>query len=133
MVNIMYDIGILVIGHGSKLPYNKEIVESIAENIQKKHNTRVQTAYMSMNEPCIEDGLKILAATGVKKIVAVPAFLANGVHTLKDIPGILGVETVGAKTTIPIDGIPIELCYAGPIGADECIADIVFNRVQEVL
>jgi sirohydrochlorin cobaltochelatase len=130
---IMDDVGILVLGHGSKLPYNKEIVESVAEKLQKKHLVRVQAAYMGMNEPNIEEGLKMLAGTGVKKIVAVPIFLAHGVHTLKDIPKILGIAEGSTKTTVSINGSDIELSYAGPLGADERISDIAFSRVQEVL
>ncbi|OYT61465.1 sirohydrochlorin nickelochelatase [Methanosarcinales archaeon ex4484_138] len=128
----MDDIGILVMGHGSKLPYNKEIVESVAEHLAKKHDVRVQAAYMGMNDPSIDEGLRMLAATGVKKIVAVPIFLAHGVHTLKDIPRILGV-TEGKTESITVNGTAIEVSYAGPLGADERIADIAFSRVQEVL
>ncbi|HHI30103.1 MAG TPA: sirohydrochlorin nickelochelatase, partial [Candidatus Methanoperedenaceae archaeon] len=112
----MDDIGILVMGHGSKLPYNKEIVESVAEHLAKKHDVRVQAAYMGMNDPSIDEGLRMLAATGVKKIVAVPIFLAHGVHTLKDIPRILGV-TEGKTESITVNGTAIEVSYAGPLGA----------------
>ncbi|CAD7770012.1 Sirohydrochlorin cobaltochelatase [Candidatus Methanoperedenaceae archaeon GB50] len=128
----MDEIGILVMGHGSKLPYNKEIVESVAKNLAKKHDIRVQTAYMGMNEPSIEEGLRMLAETGVKRIVAVPIFLAHGVHTLKDIPRVLGVSE-GKTESITVNGNTVEVSYAGPLGADERIADIAFSRVQEVL
>lgn len=129
----MDDVGILVLGHGSKLPHNKEIVESVARNLEKKHSVRVQAAYMGMNEPTIEEGLEMLAKTGVKKIVAVPIFLAHGVHTLKDIPRILGIEEGSRRTKLSINGSEIEVAYAEPLGADERISDIAFSRVQEVL
>ncbi|MFY9200785.1 MAG: sirohydrochlorin nickelochelatase, partial [Methanosarcina flavescens] len=34
-------IGILAIGHGSKLPYNKEVVTQIADYIAQKHTNVV--------------------------------------------------------------------------------------------
>jgi sirohydrochlorin cobaltochelatase len=130
---IMEDIGILVLGHGSKLPHNKEIVEAVAENLQKKHSVRVQAAYMGMNEPKIDEGLKMLAETGVKKIVAVPIFLAHGVHTLKDIPRVLGIKEGSTRARISVNGSEIELFYADPLGADERIADIAFTRAKEAM
>jgi sirohydrochlorin cobaltochelatase len=59
-------------------------------------------------------------------------FLASGVHITKDIPAILNLDDNGCGT-LEIDGREVPLCYAGPLGADELIADLVFKRVQEVL
>ena len=77
----MKDVGILVLGHGSSLPYNKELVESLAQMIGKNHSGPVRTAYLNMNQPDIPEGLKSFAGTNVKKIVALAALLGpRGSH-----------------------------------------------------
>jgi sirohydrochlorin cobaltochelatase len=43
----MKDVGILVLGHGSSLPFNKELVESLAQMIGKNNSSGpVRTAYL---------------------------------------------------------------------------------------
>nr|HRD17388.1 CbiX/SirB N-terminal domain-containing protein [Methanothrix soehngenii] len=67
----MKDVGILVLGHGSSLPFNKELVESLAQMIGKNNSSGpVRTAYLNMNQPDIPTGLKSFQGTGVKKIIA---------------------------------------------------------------
>ncbi|MBW6470635.1 MAG: sirohydrochlorin nickelochelatase [Methanosarcinaceae archaeon] len=127
-------LGILAIGHGSKLPYNKGIVESVANNIAKKHkDVVVKVGFMNMNEPTIEDALASFAGTGVTTIAAVPVFLASGVHITQDIPKILGFKDGSEKTTIKIDGKDVTIVYGKPLGGDELISDLVYKRAQEAL
>src|SRR5512136_177041 len=73
----MKDVGILVLGHGSSLPYNRELVESLAQLIQRKHSGPVRTAYLNMNGPNIPEGLRSFLDTGVRKIIGLPLFLAH--------------------------------------------------------
>ncbi len=63
----MNDVGILVLGHGSSLPFNRDLVESLALLIGKKHSGPVRTAYLNMNHPDIQEGLSSFAGTDVKK------------------------------------------------------------------
>lgn len=126
-------IGILAIGHGSKLPYNKEVVSGIAEYIATKHSdVIVRAGFMENSEPTLDEAIAGFSGTGVTKIAAVPVFLASGVHITKDIPRILGLDQEG-RGTLEIDGKSVPICYAKPLGADELIADLVFKRVQEAL
>jgi sirohydrochlorin cobaltochelatase len=126
-------IGILAIGHGSKLPYNKEVVSQIADYIAQKYSdVVVRAGFMENSEPTLEEAIAGFSGTGVTKISAVPVFLASGVHITKDIPRILNLDTNGCGT-LEIDGKAVPLCYAKPLGADSLIADLVFKRVQESL
>ena len=121
------DTGILVLGHGSRLPYNKELIESIASMIRNVHPGPVRTAYLNMNEPDIHAGLQSFADTKIKKIVAVPVFLASGVHVSKDIPRELGMNGAG-KATLRQNGVDIDIFLAEPLGANECIANLAYSR-----
>lgn len=127
-------IGILALGHGSKLPYNKDVVTGVADLIAKQNSdVVVRTGFMNMNNPTMKEGLELFAGTGVSTIVAVPIFLAHGVHTTEDIPQILGVSRESRKTTIQIDGNDVTLVYAEPLGADELIAKLAFQRAKEAI
>jgi sirohydrochlorin cobaltochelatase len=129
----MKDVGILVLGHGSSLPYNRELVESLAQMISKNHSGPVRTAYLNMNQPGIPEGLGSFAGTKVKKIIALPLFLAHGVHTRQDIPKELGVDLQRRRGMLKIGGEEVEVICAEPLGVDECIAALACRRAEEAL
>lgn len=91
--NSKNDTGILLIGHGSRLPYNKEVVQAIADKYSETQpDYNIEVGFMELAEPNIPTAFNKLAATGVKKIIVTPVFLAHGLHTKRDIPTILGLE-----------------------------------------
>jgi len=127
-------IGILTIGHGSRLPYNNQVVTEIADIIAKKHPEYVVKAgFMEMSTPSLEEALLSFQGTGVSTIVAVPVFLASGVHITKDIPAILKLDPETKEGSIKMNGQHVKILYGKPLGSDELIADLIFKRAQEVL
>jgi len=127
-------IGILALGHGSRHPHNKEVVTGVAELIARKYkNVVVRTGFMNMNTPTMKEGIDGFKGTGVSKIVAVPIFLAHGVHTMEDIPQILGISKESRKTIIKLDGRDVALIYSEPLGVDELVAELAFKRANEAL
>jgi len=126
--------GVLVLGHGSKLPYNKEAVESVCSMLREMSNDMVVApAFMEMCEPTIEDALEGLADEGVERVAVVPMFLAHGVHTRKDIPAILGLEEGKRKGIYERGDTKLELYYGEPLGASEHIARLIYERALEAL
>ena len=126
--------GVLVLGHGSSLPFNKEVVNAVAGMIKKCNgNTVVKTAFLNIDTPTLHEGLKSFEGTGVNRIVALPCFLAPGVHTTKDIPRVLGIKEGDNRTMIHLDRDDVELVYAEPLGADPCIAGIACRRIGDAL
>ena len=124
--------GILVLGHGSTLPYNKELIETLSGMIADKGDVIVRTAFLNMNKPVLKQGLESFAGTGVDRIVALPIFLAHGVHTMEDIPKELDLNE-DKKAVTEIDGKSVEVIYAEPLGADPCIAELAYKRAEEAL
>ena len=125
------DTAVVLIGHGSKLPYNKEVLEELGKRIEMRGIFKAaRVAFMQLNSPSIEDVLRELAEDGTKRIVALPVFLADGVHTTEDIPEKLKIAFEGAWANL---GRDIKLVYAKPIGADERIVDILLDRVKEAV
>ncbi|KAF5422388.1 MAG: sirohydrochlorin cobaltochelatase [Candidatus Methanomarinus sp.] len=127
-------IGILAMGHGSSLPHNKEVITKVANMIAEKNpDTIVRIGFMNMNNPTIDEGLEAFENTGVSSIIAVPLFLAHGVHTTEDIPEILGISRENRKRNVKVDGNDVTLIYAEPLGPDPVIADLAYWRAIEAL
>ena len=123
--------GVLVVGHGSKLDYNKRLVEHMAKKMDEmKEFGPVTASFMQINTPTIMDGIKILVGKGVDTIYVQPCFLASGIHLTEDIPGEIGLKKGDSKTTMKVDGTQITLKYCDPIGEDDRIALILADRVR---
>jgi len=123
-------VGLILIGHGSKHPKNRENLEKLAEVLRKRAKFEVvELAFMSINTPSVPDAIDSLAKKNISKIVLVPAFLAPGVHTTKDIPQMIGVKEKEPQ----LKQRGIELIYGEPLGSDERIADILEEKALKAL
>jgi len=126
------NFGVLVLGHGSTLTHNKEIIEATAALLAKKlDGAVVKTAYLNMDTPTVEEGLASFKDTTVDRVYVLPLFLAHGVHTLKDIPELLGLKEGENRTLYALGDWNIEIIYAQPLGPDQCIADLAYKRLTE--
>jgi len=126
--------GMLLVGHGSTMPYNQELVEKTAAII-KVQNTDfiVKCGFMNMNKPTIKESLEEFRHEPIDALVVVPLFLAKGVHIEKDIPGEIGLPE-GAKTGIfTLNGKTVPLVYADPIGSDPLLADLMVKNATKAL
>lgn len=143
-------IGVLLVGHGSRLPYGKDVVSQIAEMYSEDADFLVEVGFMNMSKPSIPEAINRLSENGATTIIVTPVFLAHGVHTTQDIPRILGLnnghdeeDAVHShqhghghsheheeEVEINFEG---EIIYTEPLGADRRIADIVKDRVNDAL
>jgi precorrin-8X/cobalt-precorrin-8 methylmutase len=124
------DVGLILIGHGSKLPHNQENLEKLAQIMRERSSFKVvEISFMVRNTPTIPEAIDTIAKKSVKKIVLVPAFLAPGVHTTQEIPELIGVKDKESQ----LSQRGIELIYGEPIGADECIAVILEEKALKAL
>ncbi len=123
-------VGLILIGHGSKLPHNRENLEKLAEILRKRSKFKiVEIAFMIRNTPTITEAIDALATKGVSKIVLIPAFLAPGVHTTQEIPELIGVKE--KEPQLRAQGI--ELVYGEPLGSDERIAEVLEEKALKAL
>jgi len=126
--------GMLLVGHGSKLPYNQELVEKTASIIKEKNSDYiVKCGFMNLNTPSIKDSLEAFRTEPIDVLVVVPLFLAKGVHIEKDIPGEIGIPEGTKKGTFTINGRSIPLVYADPIGSDPLLADLMVKNATAAL
>ncbi len=126
--------GMLLVGHGSTLPYNKELVESTGRMIGDKYPEYVvKCAFMNINAPTIPESLEAFRKEKIDVLLVVPLFLAKGVHILKDIPPLIGLSEGQRKGIFTLNGRTIPLLYADPIGTDPLLAELMIRNATNAL
>ncbi len=126
--------GMLLVGHGSTMPYNQELVEKTAVFIKEKYpDYIVKCGFMNMNKPSIKDSLEAFRQEPINTLVVVPLFLAKGVHIEKDIPGEIGLPEGVKKGSFTLNGKTIPMVYADPIGSDPLLADLMVKNATKAL
>mgnify|MGYP000897121095 FL=1 len=126
--------GMLLVGHGSKLPYNKDLVETTARLIAEKTDEYiVRAGFMSLNTPTVQEQLEAFRKEKIEMLVVVPLFLARGVHIEKDIPEILGLSGGARAGTFHMNGKDVPLVYASPIGSDPLLAELMLKNAAEAI
>lgn len=126
--------GLLLVGHGSSLPYNQELVEKTAAIIRGKYpEYNVKCGFMNMNKPSIRESLDLFRREPIESLVVVPLFLAKGVHIEKDIPGEIGLPEGTRKGTFAHNGKTIPMVYAEPIGVDPLLAELMVKNATLAL
>ncbi|PKL67078.1 MAG: sirohydrochlorin nickelochelatase [Methanobacteriales archaeon HGW-Methanobacteriales-1] len=137
-------IGVLLVGHGSRLPYGEEVINGLANIYREQTDYPVGVGFMNMNKPSIPSAINELSQAGVEKIIVTPVFLAHGVHTKQDIPHILGLNNGHEghghshdhshhdeeEEEIQFDG---EIIYTEPLGSDPRLVEILKDRVNNSL
>lgn len=84
-------------------------------------------------EPTIKDTLDALEKEGVKRIIAIPLFIAMGLHLGDEIPEQLGIPPYSDGGEITVNGRKMELYYARPVEADGRLTDYLDRKAGEYL
>lgn len=122
----------LVLGHGTPLDTrSSEAVEAqVAEIGARGIFAEVHGAFME-TPPKIEDWRGI---TACRDVIAVPFFIADGLHSDEDIPGLLGIAGGGdagereRKNPHHLDGR--RLYYSRAVGTDPGMVDVILDQVH---
>ena len=124
--------GLLIIGHGSRLEYGKELINETAKMIAEKTDEyTIITCSMEFNEPNVEEGLAEMRKKDIDYLVAIPMFLAKGIHVLHDIPEILGLSEGEFRGEFTLaDRRKIPLVYANPLGSDPLLANLMLKNAE---
>ncbi|NLL10385.1 MAG: sirohydrochlorin nickelochelatase [Methanomicrobiales archaeon] len=130
----MTKTGFLLVGHGSKKEYNKNLITKTADIIAERNpDYLVRYGFMEFNEPTIRQSLDMFKNDDVDSIVVVPLFLARGVHIDEDIPGILGLTSEQKRGLFPLANKEVPLVYADPIGPKPLLADLMIENARAAL
>ena len=122
--------GLLLVGHGSRLEYNKQLITTTAELMkQERPDYLIKSCFLEYSSPTVPEGLDSMRSESISRLVVVPLFLAKGIHVLRDIPRLLGLDT-GKKqgSFILSNDTEIPLVYAEPIGIDPLLASLMLKN-----
>ncbi len=116
--------GVIVLAHGSKVKSGNEGLFKIVEMLRAMEKwDMVDACFLQLAKPGLSEGVKNIVEKGAKKIVVMPLLLFSGNHVLKDIPD----EIENEKRKYP----ERQFFYARNLGADERIAQIAADRIDE--
>lgn len=85
----------------------------------------VEAGFLQLAKPGLTDVVEDLVGRGAERVVVMPLLLFSGSHVLKDIPE----EIDNEQKKFP----EVDFCYAKNIGADERIAMIAKERIEEAI
>ena len=135
--------GILLLSHGSRLDDGEEVIKAYKEMYTEEFpDMPVEYGFMEIRKPGIPETIKKLTEENdLEKIIVVPVFVAHGLHTKRDIPGLLGIESDYEEEhhhhhhdhddePVEFDG---EIVLTDPLGVDKRMYEIIKDRVSEHL
>ncbi|MHC4322140.1 MAG: sirohydrochlorin chelatase [Planctomycetota bacterium] len=118
--------GVIVLAHGSKVRTGNEGLFKIVEMLRTMGKwDMVEAGFLQLAKPGLTEVVEDLTGRGAKRVVIMPLLLFSGNHVLKDIPE----EIDNERKKYP----EVEFCYAKNIGADERIALIASDRIEEAV
>ncbi len=119
-------IGIILLSHGSRLPDAQDVLGGLVEQIRSAGDfSHVTGASLQFNRPDLPAAVAETVSAGVDRLIVVPLFLYMGMHMKKDIPEIVEEE----RKKYP----RVRIDLAGNIGADRKLAEILLDRIREVV
>ncbi|AWR99524.1 CbiX/SirB N-terminal domain-containing protein [Metallosphaera hakonensis] len=121
--------GILLVLHGSRVNEWKEVAINY-KDLLKEYFDLVEFGFIEFNEPSLRAATESLVKMGAQEIIAVPLLFAAGAHFYRDIPRLIGVNDNGE---VDIEGKKVKVSIARPIGIDKRVAEILKERVEQVI
>lgn len=121
---------LVIVGHGT--PRHAKSSQSIYDQVAKLRakGQYAEVIALFMDEaPYVSE---ILARCEAQNMIVVPYFIADGRHTQKDIPADLGIARKGLYP-IPATRDGRRLWYAGAVGTDSAVVEVIVSRAEEAL
>lgn len=117
---------LIVLGHGSRSPEATAQFVQIVDLLKMRYpDDLVLPAFMELTDPRLAAALASAVEQGCEDILVTPCFLFQGMHIKRDIPEML--EEL--KQTHP----RVSVRFGRPIGPDPRIAEILADRVEELV
>ena len=118
--------GVVVLAHGSKVKSGNEGLFKIVEMLRAMGKwDMVEAGFLQLAKPGLTEAVEDIVGRGAERVVVMPLLLFSGNHVLKDIPEEIEKE----QKKYP----DVEFCYAKNIGADERIAQITRERIEDAV
>jgi len=122
----MVETGVVILAHGSRNECGvSEVLNGVSAAVKAGLSPEVKVAWAAMqfNHPDLEEATGLLVKQGVKRVVIMPYFLFEGMHTTRDIPR--RIEVI--RQTNP----GVEFILADTLGVDGSLIDLIVRRIHE--
>ena len=123
---------ILVIGHGAKDLKNTTVVTDMAKSLSGLGYENVTACFNEFNDPTVEDAFAAALKKANDLIIALPMFIAGGVHVTRDIPPKIGIAEHGTVGCVDRDGKKIMVVLTPCIGRDPYLSNVIAARVDKL-
>ena len=118
--------GVVVLAHGSKVKSGNEGLFKIVEMLRAMGKwDMVEAGFLQLAKPGLTEAVEDIVGRGAERVVVMPLLLFSGNHVMKDIPEEIEKE----QKKFP----EVEFCYAKNIGADERIAQITREKIEDAV
>jgi len=82
-----HDLGILVVGHGTRKPSGQAQLLHLVDQMRQAEPTwTIEPSFLELANPSISEGIAKLAQVQIRRIVVVPILLFSAAHAKSDIP-----------------------------------------------
>ena len=103
------------------------------QRLQEMGFKDVYIGYNEMSRPSIEESLSKMIADGIDEVIAMPFFVASGLHMERDIPPKLFLKNGEHDKNIEVDGKKLVMHFGEPFGNDPLLTEILKERGIEAL
>ena len=124
--------GVLILGHGSSYRYNERIMELQQQRLKDMGFEDVYIGYNKMSEPTIEESLSQMVKDGIDEVIAIPFFIASGLHMERDIPPKLMLQKGEMDKKVIVDGKEIMMHFGEPFGMDPLLTKILKEKICDL-
>ena len=118
----MLDTGIILIGHGSRVPGAEHVLPDLAAMLSRAGGRPVDFAYMQFARPTLAETVEEVVKRPLKKIILLPVFISSGQHVTSDIPTALKPLCDRYRG--------IEFLLGEPLGPDYRLVEILNERLM---
>jgi sirohydrochlorin ferrochelatase len=116
--------GIVIFAHGSSIASANDSVRQVAGEFARLGDYPfVETAFLELAEPDLEEAVGRLVERGAQEICIVPYFLTLGMHLQQDLPRLV------QRITQQHAGISVRI--AAPLGGHPALAQALVERARE--
>ena len=125
------ETSLLIVAHGTELNDNSAVAaKREVERIRARGRYAVVLNVYMEEAPQVADWAKL---TDTPKVVVVPFFISDGLHSYEDIPELLGIGKTAFAGPQPHRLNGRALYYANAIGTDPRFADVIVEQTKNFL
>jgi len=84
----MSSTAVILFAHGAREPEWAQPFEAVRDQLRAA-GTQVVLAFLEFMSPSLEEAAAKLAAKGIKTVIIVPLFLAQGAHLKRELPAMV--------------------------------------------